>query len=282
MFIPPLYGNSDYIIPKYEESVRGMSMSEISLIQGKFKNRLERLSRSAADHQVMSNTFYEIWQKREFGQSAFDIFRANYGFRVGATVGRLSRALVSIDNVDARTKLWENLGDELGHGDPDRVHIRLFEMWADSLSERLLSDNSSGIGQPAAILPATKRFVDETNQMCELDRYSAAGAILAQEWHGYTQIAKLYDGYCQYKDRYSGDDFHDCAEYFYVHLGRAEKEHQVQATAVAEIVCQSDQDFSRIESSFHTYLNLLNDFWESLAKEIIANDSMPRDVSVAG
>lgn len=247
-------------------------MTDISFVGGsKFGQQLSQLSRSAESHPVADNAFYRLWQSQEFELSAFDVFRANYGFRVGATVGRLSRALVTIDDVDARTKLWENLGDELGHGDPDRVHIRLFEMWSDALAKRMSGKMPHSSEQPTLILPATHQFVDETNAMCESNPYAAAGAILAQEWHGYTQIAKIYDGFCLYKDRFSGDEFHDCAEYFYVHLGRAEKEHRVQATAVAELVCESQSDFRRIETTFYRYLDLLNLFWTSLADDIEQN-----------
>lgn len=106
--------------------------------------------------------------------------------------------------------------------------------------------------------------------MCERDTQTAAGAILAQEWHGYSQIAFLYDGYLLYRDLFDGEEFHDLAEYFYVHIGRAEKEHQVQALAMAKLVCTSDQDLASIERAFFKYLDLLDAFWIDIHAEIVA------------
>lgn len=236
------------------------------LDSGSVYERLERLADSANSHPVFRNPFYQLWTKRRLGGEAFKIFRANYTFRVEATVGRLSRALVTIDDPDAQIKLWENLGDELGHG-AGRVHIRLFDHWADNLTSRL---------QPSAetravrnhILDATKAFVVETNEMCERDKFSAAGAILAQEWHGYTQIAFLYDGYLNYRGLFVGEEFHDVAEYFYVHIGCAEKQHKIQAIEIAKLVCMTNDDCDLVEKSFLRYLDLLEKFWLAVYGEI--------------
>ncbi len=224
---------------------------------------LNALARCARDHAVFHNPFYDLWKSRRLTYQQFNVFRKNYEYRIAATVGRISRALVTIDNIDARLCLWENLGDELGHGNPDRVHIRIFNIWASQLAKRLAAAAADDATE-VSILPATRRFVDVTNEMCESDSLSAVGAILAQEWHGYSQIAFLYDGYLLYRDLFAGEEFHDFAEYFYVHIGRAEKEHQVQALAIAKLICSSREDFLSVERAFFIYLDLLDSFWAEI------------------
>lgn len=238
--------------------------------------QLQNLFHAAESAAVLNNGFYQRWLRSQLQVDQFELFAANYAIRVEATVSRLGAMFVTLTRPDDRIELWHNIGDELGHGDANRVHAKLFRDWAADLQSRLIATSETPrlvVGK-SSVLPSTHRFVESTLLMCQRDEASAVGALLAQEWHGYRQIAVLLDGFQNYRPLYGAEDFHDSAEYFYVHLGRAEKEHRVQALTIAARAVDRIGSMAPIKAAFFDYLDQLNSFWEGLDVSVA---SMQRD-----
>lgn len=228
--------------------------------------RLNHLAETVYTHAALCNRFYAIWRSERLHRADFERFAVNYFARVYATTTRLSIALSSIQDWESRIELLHNLSDELGHGVKENVHVLVLFRWLYSLHRALGGvEDFRDILEQSRPLATTRRFIDETNEICRAGPREAAGILLAQEWNGYTQIAYLLDGFAQYRSLYEPRHFHDVCEYFYVHLGRAEKEHQVQASCIAARHCHSEEDFAVIASSFNTYLDRLSDFWNGIA-----------------
>jgi hypothetical protein len=232
-----------------------------------FGQELAELSGSVFDHPVLKCRFYEIWRNNLLSINNFHVFSINYFFRVYATTTRIATAISTIDDWESRLELLHNISDELGNGSIDNVHVLVLFRWLESLNERLgckapfrdLLDN-------AIPLETTTEFILKTRALCAATPQEAAGALLAQEWHGYTQISYLFDGFLNYRHLYESSEFHDVSEYFYVHLGRAEKEHRVQSSKIALRICKSEHDFIKIRDSFLAYLKCLEEFWDGIVR----------------
>ena len=232
-----------------------------------FRERIDAIANGVFAHPVMNNDFYKAWRSHRLTLADFHVFAANYFARVHATSRRISIALTVIDDWVSRIELLHNLTDELGHGDRDNVHVVVLYRWLDSLSRALgCREDLETVFSRTPLLQSTTNFVEVTDSLCRKNPQSAAGALLAQEWHGYSQIAYLCDGFVNYKSLYDFEKFHDISEYFYVHLGRAEKEHKQQASLIAARNCGSEQELDMIKSAFATYLDQLECFWTGIAQ----------------
>lgn len=233
-----------------------------------FQDRIDAIAEGVFAHPVMANDFYKAWRSHRLTLADFHVFAGNYFARVHATSRRISIALSVIDDWVSRIELLHNLTDELGHGERDNIHVLVLYRWLDSLSRAMgCQENLRDIFDRTPLLESTTRFIKVTEALCRQSPQAAAGALLAQEWHGYSQIAYLCDGFANYKCLYDFEDFHDISEYFYIHLGRAEKEHKLQASLIAGRNCASEQELETIQHAFTTYLDQLEQFWIGVARQ---------------
>lgn len=244
------------------------SLIPIEDSQGRFDEEILSLAKTVYHHNCLNNSFYDEWTTRRFSANEFSLFSVNYFTRVHATTKRVAIALTSISDWISRLEILHNLNDELGHGVAENVHVLILKRWIDAISFKLGLPDLCEQLENKPILHSTEDFILKTNTICSKDNLYASGALLAQEWNGYTQLSLLYEGSLKYKSEFDLDEFHDINEYFYVHLGRAEKEHKIQATVIASRNCQSKDDFLKIKDGFEYYLNLLDRFWGSIADEL--------------
>lgn len=96
------------------------------------------------------------------------------------------------------------------------------------------------------------------------------GALLGQEHLAYSMLVRLYEGVRNYKHLYGEDEFHEACEYFYVHIGEAEKEHKEQAVISAAQVCRDDADLDRVREGFNGFLDLTADYWAGVHDAMLA------------
>src|SRR5262249_6837848 len=116
----------------------------------------------------------------------------------------------------------------------------------------------------ARILPATWQLVERGRALFGSREEVACGALLAQEWHAYPQLVKLYEGARNYLGYFQLEEFHESCEYFYIHIGEAEKEHKEQSILSAARTCRDEQQLALLEGGFTAYLGLLANYWDSL------------------
>jgi pyrroloquinoline quinone (PQQ) biosynthesis protein C len=238
-------------------------------VQSPFLQRIGELIELPQAKRIFDNRFYGEWLGTDFSADEFAVFAVNYYHRVYATTRRISIAMETIDDWQSRIQLLHNISDELGHGVEENVHALVVLRWMEGLYGRLGGKSSfRELVQTTELLPQTERFIQATEDLCRASPRSASGALLAQEWHGYNQIAILLDGFLRYRALYEPIEFHDSSEYFYVHLGRAEKEHRDQAITIAGRHCQTEADFDDVRAAFFAYLGLLAEFWDAIADAV--------------
>lgn len=249
-------------------------------VSDSFRHDIDELAKSVFDHPAMRSRFYLTWRKRRLSLQDFQIFATNYFRRVYATTQRIAFAVATISDWESRIELLHNLSDELGHGKAENVHVLVLYRWLDSLNKALGSKESfRSVLETISPLPQTEIFIEETNKLCQIGPQQASGALLAQEWHGYTQIAYLFEGFRNYQPLFEFEEFHDVSEYFYVHLGRAEKEHKKQASLIAARHCHSHSELVVISQSFRRYMDLLSAFWDGIADSLsIEQETVSDDV----
>lgn len=231
---------------------------------------IERLAGSVARHPALNNPFFDLWVNEDLSAGALEEFARNYFHWVEPTVSRLTLALAHVDDLAAKADLVENISDELGHGDPARMHVPLLKRWLDALLLATCGHPFDDVLDLDALTPATRRLRQRSLELCAGTPAAASGAILAQEWHAYTQLVLLTEGMQRYRNHFDVNEFHDANEYLYIHIGRAEKEHKVQGVRLAARSCRTASDFQELRTAFTEFLNLLAAFWFGLYEVSVA------------
>jgi len=176
------------------------------------------------------------------------------------------------DDLKAKTEIVKNLYSEFGYGDPHKAHIVLLERYLLDLLSRLAGRPFTRHAlQSKPILKTTLVFIEQQRNLYTDDGKHAnvrhvLGTLLAQEWLAYSMLTRLYEGARNYQHLYpSNDVFHEHCEYFYVHIGDAEKEHKHQAVSAAACECHCAADLQELAASFHRFLDITACYWEGIS-----------------
>ncbi|WP_199865266.1 hypothetical protein [Frankia sp. EI5c] len=91
----------------------------------------------------------------------------------------------------------------------------------------------------------------------------------------------MYEGVRNYKSYYSSEEeFHEHCEYFYVHIGEAEKEHRIQAVeSAAPQVCADATDLARVQAGFDGFLDLTVHYWRGVVARMRAAGDLRGDLA---
>lgn len=244
-------------------------MIQDSVVVTHFHDRIRALAASVGKHPALDNAFYRLWMSRPLTADQVELFARNFYTRVSETPNRIALAFLNMTDVRARAETVENLADEMGMGDPDRIHSVLLRRFFETLLSRLRQTQVDFDLLTAPILPSTQRLVIEGNRLFSSSAPAeVCGALLAQEWHAYSQLANIYEGVRNYMPLFELEEFHETCEYFYLHIGAIEKEHKVHSLSTAAQMCQEEADYLQLEKGFTAYLNLLADNWDEIYKEI--------------
>ncbi|EIM94067.1 hypothetical protein WQE_46349 [Paraburkholderia hospita] len=235
-------------------------------------DKLEALARTVYTSGALNNHFYELWTSGRLTPRQIAVFARNYGEFNRAFPEVLAVMISSTRNVCAQAEYAKTLYSEMGYGNPGKVHSVLFDSWLVELGERL------GIGQgfkwieierEVNVLPETYALIEGEKRLYGGDNAAGAGAQLALEWQAYTMLRKLYDGAALYKPLWDAEDaFHESCEYFYAHIGATEKEHKVESLQAARQFATSESSLKRVEEGFNEHLQMFEDFWNAIAREI--------------
>ncbi|MGH3572643.1 MAG: iron-containing redox enzyme family protein [Pseudonocardiaceae bacterium] len=222
-------------------------------------------------HAALNNSFYERWVAAALSYEQVRVFAREYWARTQYTSVMVALSVLHTEDMAARVECVKNLYSEYGNGDLSKAHIVLLEQFFDDLLTRLA-------GQPVSMsdvrtegsLPTTKRFSEGQRALfTDSDQRVVQGALLGQEHLAYSMLTRLYEGVRNYKSLWArDDDFHEAAEYFYVHIGEAEKEHKAEAIVSATEVCETEADFAAVKESFERFLDLTAMYWEGVYEAI--------------
>lgn len=244
---------------------------------GTVEQRVHALAESSSTHPAVDNQFYDLWMNTRLSADHVELVARNFYERVRETPYRLALAVLHVNDIRARSETVENLNDEMGEGDPSKAHTVLLKRFFEELLSRMHGRPVvfEQLDQP--ILPSTAKVVSEGREVFSSPSSpTACGALLAQEWHAYPQLVKLYEGARNYSGYFGLEEFHENCEFFYLHIGATEKEHKRQSLSTAAALCKSEEDVVALEHGFSTYLNLLAAHWAEI-HEAIVGDRERRD-----
>jgi hypothetical protein len=235
-------------------------------------DHVHALARGCAEHPALRNSFYERWMAGPLSADQVEIVAWNFYQRVRRTPERIALAFLHIDDVAARAETVENLSDEMGHGNPAKVHSVILRKFFEVLLSRLRGRPVDFDALDAPLLPSTTRLVEGGEKVFSSPYPpESCGALLAQEWHAYPQLVYLYEGVRNYRHLFGLEEFHENCEYFYLHIGATEKEHKVHSLSTAAQMCRTPADLEHLERGFTTYLDLLAENWAEIDAAVRAN-----------
>jgi pyrroloquinoline quinone (PQQ) biosynthesis protein C len=235
---------------------------------------IEALARTVYSSIALDNDFYDLWTSRKLSSAQIAIFARNYGEFNRAFPEVLSVMISSTRNIEARTEYAKTLFSEMGYGSAEKAHSVLFDAWLAELGARLGAAEClrwKTIEGDLDPLPETFALIEGEKAMYGSDNATGAGAQLALEWQAYTMLRRLYDGAALYKDLWTNEDeFHEACEYFYAHIGAAEKEHKIESLKGAQQFNTDAAARLRIQNGFHRHLELFGEFWNATARAMKA------------
>jgi pyrroloquinoline quinone (PQQ) biosynthesis protein C len=241
-----------------------------------FTNSISELAKGTRHHRALNNAFYDKWLGGRLTFDEAEVFLVNYCAWIETVIDHIARVFIATGDLEAKCETIKNLFSEMGCGNPEKAHITLLRKFAVGLLAEL---RGAGAGVPyvlprtrtsALILPSTRALIDgQTRLFGNPAPQVAAGALLAQEWQAFTMLAQLYEGARLYMPQWKdSEDFHEICEYFYIHIGEAEKEHKIQSINSAGQYVHSADDFAVLRDGYATFLDLLADFWHGIATQM--------------
>lgn len=247
------------------------SIGDDQLSTDDVEKHIQDLARSSSDHAAVDNEFYRLWMAQELSVQQVESVARNFYERVRHTPNRIALAFLHVDNVRARAETVENLNDEMGHGDPSKAHSVLLKQFFEILLSRMRGQQVSFDEIQAPVLPSTATLIRKGQEVfSSAHPQEACGALLAQEWHAYPQLVKLYEGVRNYSKYFDLEEFHENCEYFYLHIGATEKEHKIHSLSTAAQICRTPSQLAHLEVGFNTYLELLAKNWEEIYSTVMA------------
>ncbi|MEU9116363.1 iron-containing redox enzyme family protein [Streptomyces sp. NPDC048483] len=232
---------------------------------------VEALAASVHTSEALNNEFYDRWMGGPLTFPEVSVFAEQYLARTVNTSVMVALSVLNTSDLEARVECVKNLYSEYGNGDVSKAHLVLLESFLADLLSRLNGASVSAEEiRSVPALPTTSAFSSGQRALFESDdQRTVQGALLAQENLAYSMLTRLYEGVRNYKKVYSSDDeFHEACEYFYVHIGEAEKDHKAQAAISAAAVCRDEDDLAVVTEGFTGFVNLTVDYWRGVAAEM--------------
>ncbi|MEB0044802.1 MULTISPECIES: iron-containing redox enzyme family protein [unclassified Pseudomonas] len=236
------------------------------------QRKIQSLAESVFTHKALDNAFYQRWMGGSLCLADVEVFARNYLARTTQTSRMVALSFLSTDDLDAQIEIVKNLYSEMGYGNPEKAHLALLENYLIDLLSRL-ADRPYSMDELMAlpVLESSQTFSREQLSLYTDGGHNnnprhVLGTLLAQEWLAYSMLTRLYEGARNYKHLYANnDDFHEHCEYFYIHIGDAEKEHKVQAVKAATHECATDQHIEEVSVSFNRFLLITERYWNGIA-----------------
>jgi pyrroloquinoline quinone (PQQ) biosynthesis protein C len=239
---------------------------------------IKRLAESTPSHPALNNPFYDTWLTQRLGFEAAETFLANYCAWIATVTDQIARVFLATSDLRAKCETIKNLYSEMGMGDPEKTHVVMLRRFASALLSRLKGELVTIDERPERLLPTTHRLIEVQQQLFgNAAPQVASGALLSQEWQAYSMLVKLYEGSRLYASLWPTlDEFHESCEYFYIHIGEAEKEHKIQSIKSASQYCHSDSDVALIQEGYHGFLDALANFWVGIHEAIRSGNTLSR------
>jgi hypothetical protein len=218
-------------------------------------------------HPAVDNAFYTAWMARDFRIEELEVVARNYGAWVKSFPDSLAILVARSEDIHAKTEYVKTLYSEMGYGRPDKAHSVLLDSFFEQLASQLGHETKlsrSRLDREVELLGSTRALIDGEQELYG-DRRRSIGAQLALEWQAYTMVRKLYEGARNYIGLWPDPDgFHEACEYFYAHIGAAEKDHKEESLIAARHLALSEQRVLDMIEGYEQHLSLIASFWEGI------------------
>lgn len=235
-------------------------------------NNLEQLLLDITNHPALENAFYHEWMSRSLGIEELEVFARNYGAWVKSFPDALAFLIATTADLDAKGEYVKTLYSEMGYGNSKKAHSVLLDSFFKELAGKLGQDfrlDRERLERAIEILPTTQALIEGEQELYR-DVHRSIGAQLALEWQAYTMLRKLYDGARKYLPLWSNpDEFHEACEYFYTHIGAAEKDHKEESLNAVKRYAVDEESLARITEGYDRHLELISNFWEGLYNAVL-------------
>ncbi|MFC5747631.1 iron-containing redox enzyme family protein [Actinomadura rugatobispora] len=247
-------------------------MSAQQTLATPYTEAVEKLAASVHHHPALDNDFYKRWMAAPLPYPEVETFAREFYARTVNTSVMVALSVLNTEDLAARVECVKNLYSEYGNGDPAKAHLLLLEQFLTDLLTRLRgAPYSLDELRGAEALPSTRAFSEgQRSLFSDADQRVVQGALLGQEHLAFSMLVRLYEGVRNYKDLYGEDEFHEACEYFYVHIGEAEKEHKAEAVVSAAAVCRGDDDLARVRQGFDGFLELTAGYWSGVHEAMLS------------
>lgn len=230
-------------------------------------NALEQLLQEITSQPALENDFYSKWMSESFRIEELEVFARNYGAWVKSFPDSLATLVITTDDLDAKGEYVKTLYSEMGYGNPRKAHSVLLDDFFKELARKLGEGerlDRDRLEREIEMLPSTRELIEGERELYG-DAQMSFGAQLALEWQAYTMLRKLYDGARNYLPLWSNpDEFHEACEYFYTHIGAAEKDHKEESLNAVRRYARDEESLARIVEGYHRHLELISGFWQGL------------------
>ena len=236
------------------------------------KNALAQLLGEITSQPALENDFYRRWMSGSFSIEELEIFARNYEAWVKSFPDALVTLIGATEDLDAKGEYVKTLYSEMGYGNAHKAHSVLLDHFFEELAHKLGESgrlDRDRLEREIELLPSTRELIEGERKLYG-DAHMSFGAQLALEWQAYTMLRKLYDGARNYLPLWSNPDgFHEACEYFYTHIGAAEKDHKEESLNAVQRYARDEQSFAWIVEGYHRHLKLISDFWLGLHNALI-------------
>src|SRR5690349_8623949 len=233
---------------------------------------LEALLADITNHPALNNEFYHEWMTRKLTVEELAVFARNYGEWVKSFPDALAILLVTTQDIDAKTEYVKTLFSEMGYGNSEKVHCILLNNFFKELARKMGHESDmdwESLQKNVDLIPTTQELIQGEQDLYREPQMSF-GAQLALEWQAYTMLRKLYDGARNYLPMWSNpDEFHEACEYFYTHIGAAEKDHKEESLHAVERYVRDEESLASIVEGYQRHLKLISDFWLGLYNAVL-------------
>jgi pyrroloquinoline quinone (PQQ) biosynthesis protein C len=234
--------------------------------------RVTALVSNVSEHSALKNKFFKNWVARQYSVEKIAIFARNYYEFTRKFPKNLALLISNTDNLKIQVEYSKTLYSECGYGEPQHAHSLLFENFCHDLSKNMGHGDFLSprlLQQTVTLLDETKNFIEGQKQLYLSESSIAVGAQLALEWQAYGMLSQLYEGARQYKGYWPTDEsFHTSCEFFYIHIGAAEKDHQLESLHATYELISSNGKYHELESGFLAHLELITQFWNGIANQM--------------
>ncbi|QAY82948.1 hypothetical protein [Pseudomonas arsenicoxydans] len=236
------------------------------------ERKIQSLAESVFTHKALDNEFCQRWMGGALSFADVEVFARNYLAGTTQTFHMVALSFVGTFVLHNQADTVKNLHIKMPYGNAEKAHLALLESYLIDLLSRL-ADRPYSMDELMAlpVLDSTRAFSREQLSLYTDGGHNnnprhVLGTLLAQEWLAYSMLTRLYEGARNYKHLYANnDEFHEHCEYFYIHIGDAEKEHKIQAVKAATQECTTDQHIEEVRASFTRFLVITEQYWAGIA-----------------